>query len=70
MAFSDQLKLTPNASLLIERPARLFAQVRSTAGFGLGFIGALCSLQKELDFHGLKRKDNLTVLCAVKHACV
>lgn len=35
-----------------------------------GFTRVLCSLQKELDFHGLKRKDNLTVLCAVKHACV
>lgn len=38
--------------------------------FGLGCMRGLCRLQKELDFDGFERKDNLAVLGAVKHTRV
>lgn len=54
--------IDPNISIIV--------QVRTTVGFGRWFVSALCSLQKELDLHGLKRKGNPAILCAVKHASV
>lgn len=48
----------------------VFLRLLGVNQLGFWFINVLCCLQKELDFHGLKRKNNLAVLCAVKHARV
>ena len=42
-------------------------RVRLTPGWASDF-GALCSLQEELDLHGLEREDDTSALGTVEHA--
>jgi hypothetical protein len=37
---------------------------------GLRLMNVLCRLQKELDFHGLERKDDPAIFCAIEHTSV